>query len=233
MTDKAEKNVVPFVKGAKTFYQLSDDPRIEVLCVSAATKQVETRSFRASMIDYLESAGADKSAIVLQSGTTITLSLPYAELAAKIDEGASPIDLKEYSEAVVPAVEPKIGDRMEDGTIFAGISPDTYKPMYAAPADASLSLSFYKAAQYASELEVGGKKGFRVPTENELNVLFQNKEKGALAGTFNLTGSSPAGWYWSSTPYAGFFGHCQRLSDGLQVIDTVRRCVLSVRCVRS
>lgn len=30
----------------------------------------------------------------------------------------------------------KIGDVMKDGTIYAGISPDTGKEMYAAPVDA-------------------------------------------------------------------------------------------------
>src|SRR5437764_12648503 len=32
--------------------------------------------------------------------------------------------------------ELKPGDRMDDGTIYAGISPDTHKPMYTTPADA-------------------------------------------------------------------------------------------------
>src|ERR1039458_10259614 len=35
-----------------------------------------------------------------------------------------------------PPPEPKIGDKMPDGTVLAGISPDTNKPMYATPADA-------------------------------------------------------------------------------------------------
>jgi len=44
-----------------------------------------------------------------------------------------------------PPPEPKVGDKMPDGTVLAGISPDTNKPMYATPADASLTMTFNEA----------------------------------------------------------------------------------------
>ena len=125
----------------------------------------------------------------------------------------------------------QVGDKMADGTIFAGISPDTNQPMYAAPADAPLGMDFNAAAKYAEGLEVGGKKGFRIPTKAELNVLFQNREKGALKGTFNLTGSDTAGWYWSSTPYNVNYAYGQRFSDGGHDFYG-RNSDSSVRCVR-
>jgi len=129
----------------------------------------------------------------------------------------------------------KIGMKMKDGTYYVGISPDTKQAMYAAPTDAPLKLNFNKAAEYAQDLEVGGKKGFRVPSLAELNVvrdaLLQNEE---MKKTFNLTGSNPDGWYWSSSPnYSyGVCARCQRLSDGGQDIAH-RRYGLSVRPVRS
>jgi hypothetical protein len=127
----------------------------------------------------------------------------------------------------------KIGMKMKDGTYYVGVSPDTKQAMYAAPSDAPLKLSFKKAADYAQDLEVGGKKGFRVPSEAELNVvrdaLLQNKE---MKKTFNLTGSDPDGWYWSSTPGNVTSARCQRLSDGDQSVDS-RDNGLSVRPVRS
>ena len=129
----------------------------------------------------------------------------------------------------------KIGMKMKDGTFYVGISPDTKQPMYAAPSDAPLKLNFNKAAEYAQDLEVAGKKGFRVPSLAELNVvrdaLLQNEE---MKKTFNLTGSLPDGWYWSSSPYYdhGGYARCQRLSDGSQY-DGVRSYGLSVRPVRS
>jgi hypothetical protein len=126
----------------------------------------------------------------------------------------------------------EVGDRMEDGTIFAGISPNTGKQMFALAADASLTMTFNKAKEYAAEAaDAKGNKSFRVPTKEELNVLFQNREKGALKGTFNLTGSSPAGYYWSSTPYDGNSAWDQRFSSGDQN-NFYRIYDSSVRCVR-
>ena len=120
--------------------------------------------------------------------------------------------------------------------------------MYAAPADASKSMTFNQAAKYAKNLKVGGKKGFHVPSEAELKVLFDNRKKGGLKGTFNLTGVNRSGWYWSSSPRSGqtptgklltrtdgdFAPLVQRFSDGLQFsVGKDKTFSLSVRCVRS
>ena len=89
---------------------------------------------------------------------------------------------------------PKVGDKMLDGTVFAGISPETSKPMYATPADAPLTRmfnkarTFNKAQKYAAKLNAHGHKDWRVPTKAELNVLFNNR---AAIGGFNSTGSPP------------------------------------------
>ena len=82
----------------------------------------------------------------------------------------------------------KIGDKMDDGTIYAGLSPDTDKPMYACSEDAPLTMQWWAAMEYAEGFEGHGKpKGtFRVPTGSELNVLFNNR---AAIGGFNETGS--------------------------------------------
>ncbi len=128
----------------------------------------------------------------------------------------------------------EVGDRMQDGSIFAGVSPDIGKQMFAMPADAGVSKTFNEAAQYAKDLNGAktlGHDDWRVPTKTELNVLFQNRDKGALKGTFDLTGSGPSGWYWSGTP--DFAGHAygQRFSDGQQNNNN-RHNDSSVRCVR-
>src|SRR5205085_8274224 len=47
--------------------------------------------------------------------------------------------------------EPKPGHRMADDTIYAGISPDTNKPMYTTPEDAPLTYTFNEARNYASK----------------------------------------------------------------------------------
>jgi hypothetical protein len=71
------------------------------------------------------------------------------------------------------AIAPKIGAKMPDGTIYAGISPDTGKPMYATPADAPLTMTFNEAAEHAktaNSQKACGHRDWRVPTKAELNV---------------------------------------------------------------
>src|SRR5262249_39406190 len=99
----------------------------------------------------------------------------------------------------VNASELKPGDRMEDGTIYAGISPDTGRAMETTPDDGPLTMKWKRAMDYAADLKAHGREDWRLPTKAELNVLWENRDKGALTGTFNVTGSHPAGWYWSST----------------------------------
>lgn len=83
--------------------------------------------------------------------------------------------------------------------------------------------TFDEAAKYAKKLN--GKKAlghddWRVPTKAELDMLFQNREKGALKGTFDFTGSYPFGWYWWSTPNLATYAYGQRFSDGLSLLRT-------------
>jgi hypothetical protein len=68
--------------------------------------------------------------------------------------------------------------------------------------------------EYAQRLVIGDHDDFKVPSTGELKVLFENRNRGKLAGTFNETGASPAGLYWSSTPddYGGFDGRDQSFS---------------------
>lgn len=129
--------------------------------------------------------------------------------------------------ATLASAEPKPGDRMPDGTVFAGISPDTNKPMYATPADAPLTYTFNQAQKYAAKLDAHGHQDWRVPTKSELNVLYNNR---AAIGGFDLTGSNPAGWYWSSSHGDYYNAWDQSFSDGLQfyyfkVNDSSLRCV--------
>lgn len=111
---------------------------------------------------------------------------------------------------------PRIGAVMLDGTILAGISPETGKAMYAVRVDARLTMTFNEAAYFAKTLnreKYLGHDDWRVPTKEELKVLFNNR---AAIGGFNVSGSNPVGWYWSATPHYNWGAWCQRFSDGLQ-----------------
>lgn len=122
----------------------------------------------------------------------------------------------------------KVGDRMPDGTIYAGKSPDTGKPMYTTPVDAPKPLKWKKAMGYAKNLEAHGHNDWRLPTKGELNVLFNSR---TAIGGLKLSGSGPADWYWSGTQSYIWFAWGQLFSDGWQR-DTNKGHPASVRCVR-
>lgn len=110
--------------------------------------------------------------------------------------------------------EHHIGDHMADGTIYAGISPFTKKPMFTTPADAPLtSCTFIEAKNYAARLDAHGHHDWRVPTKAELNVLFNNR---AAIGGVGPSISDPLACHWSSSTISEFFAPGQRFSDGLQ-----------------
>jgi len=131
--------------------------------------------------------------------------------------------------AKLTAPVPSVGTKRWDSTIFAGISPDTNQPMYTTPADApGGTYTFNEAAAYAAKLDAYGHQDWRVPTNAELNVLFNNR---AAIGGFNLTGSYPAGWYWSASQNGAGPAHGQRFEDGSQ--DTYGKGDhSSLRCIR-
>jgi len=125
------------------------------------------------------------------------------------------------------AAGPKIGDKMSDGTIYAGISPETNKPMYATSADAPLTMTFNKAKEYAAKLDAHGHQDWRIPTKAELNALFNNR---AAIGGFNVIGPGTAGWYWSAS--LGNNWEAQRFTDGFQDDPSMEDGRSSLRCVR-
>ena len=128
-------------------------------------------------------------------------------------------------------VQINIGDEMEDGTILAGISPDTGQLMYATPRDAPGTYTFNEAARYAKNLVAHGRHDFHAPSKGELNVLWENRNKGKLKGTFNESGSDTAGWYWSSSQDDNGNAWAQCFSDGGMVTND-DTSALSLRCVK-
>jgi hypothetical protein len=64
-------------------------------------------------------------------GNHLRSPMPREKFVAKLAGTLQAGDRKE-----APPTEPTIGDKMPDGTVFAGISPETNKPMYATPKNA-------------------------------------------------------------------------------------------------
>jgi len=223
---------------AKELSSSHGDRLIRVLI--AESKGFNPTTFPDTEIERVVGIGEERSALVLRSGVEIPVALSYEQLEQKIYQpdfrtDGPVLDLRNVTgEAAKPNAPantnqaPAPGDKMPDGTVFAGISPDTNKPMYATPADASLTMTFNDAQKYAAKLDAHGHKDWHVPTKAELNVLFNNR--GAIGG-FNVTGSNPAGWYWSSSSYGPWGAWDQRFSDGSQgYVDKGNHS--AVRCVR-
>jgi hypothetical protein len=184
------------------------------------------------------------STVVLHGGGDITVKLGTASVDVHTDgriEAHTANDVDAYTDRAVhvhhaandrnqpnAAAEPRVGDRMPDGTIYAGISPDTHQPMYATEADAPLTMKWKQAMDYAARLDAYGHRDWRVPSQGELNVLFNNH---AAIGGFNESGEYPAGRYWSSSHgyYDGAWD--QRFSDGYHDYRG-KDVVSSLRCVR-
>jgi hypothetical protein len=223
---------------AKDLFTSHGERRIRVLI--AEGKGFGATTFSEAEIERVMEIGEDRSAIVLRSGIKIPVALSYEQLEQKIYQpdfknDGPVLDLRNVTgEAAKPKAPantnqaPAPGDKMPDGTVFAGISPDTNKPMYTSPADASLTMKFNDAQEYTAKLDAHGHKDWRVPTKAELNVLFNNR---AAIGRFDISGSHPAGWYWSASPSILWTAWGQRFSDGLQY-DDFKNYPSSVRPVR-
>ena len=124
------------------------------------------------------------------------------------------------------ANEVEIGEVMPDGTVYAGVSPESGKAMFTTAADAPATCTFDEAQEYAAKLDAHGHRDWRVPTQSEINVLFQNRD---AIGGFDISGSFPAGWYWSSSLDFNYTAWGQRFSDGSQNYDCQgRRLVLGM-----
>ncbi len=141
-------------------------------------------------------------------------------------------------EARIKAGIPKTGERMPDGTIYAGISPTTHRLMFAAPSGI-LTKDFNAAAEYADNLQVGDKHDFLIPDKEELQVLFDNRHAGKLENTFNVNGTGGLSWYRSSSPIDISYGEwshaneawSQRFSDGIKSAYR-KETPSTLRCIR-
>lgn len=136
------------------------------------------------------------------------------------------------------------GELMPDGTVFAGISPRSDKPLYVTQQDAPHLMNWHAARSYAWVLTAHGYGDWRIPDREELDVIFRNSAaiggfstmdsiKPSLIRTLKskLGVSVPDGWYWSSSEDNSPYARSQRFSDGCRSLSN-KLNRLSVRCVR-
>lgn len=123
---------------------------------------------------------------------------------------------------------PQPGDRMPDGTIYAGDSPDTHKPMYTTIADAPDWMQWNPAQEYAAKLDQNGHKDWRLPTHNELTILFNNR---AAIGGFKCGEFDAA--HWSASEDGSGRYHWSRNFRNGETNGSYYGCWISVRCIRT
>jgi hypothetical protein len=190
---------------------------------------IEARCKKEGLLNRTESPDPPQATPTHEAGKKIILNLGGRASKAVKATAAATLEAGGFDPAIAEPKPPQMGDKMPDGTIYAGVSPDTGKAMYAMPSDAPLSYTFNEVQKYPKKLDVYGHQDWRVPTKVELNVLFNNL---AAIGGFNVTGSNPAGWYWSTSSYNLWSAWVQRFSDGYQ-LNNAKGGHSSVRCVRS
>ena len=131
---------------------------------------------------------------------------------------------------------PNIGDRTPDGSIYAGISPDTGEKLFAAAADVPGVMTFVEADCFAKTLRVRGYKDWRLPAKGELKLLFNNR---AQIGGFKTRKphffSAPTHRYWSCTEHPSGPSHVYTVDftnggDGREYRNILE---LSTRMVRA
>jgi len=104
-----------------------------------------------------------------------------------------------------------VGDRMPDGSVFAGVSPDTGRPFFVAEKDAPLTLTWRQAVGYAEDMGSSSSYEWRLPTKAELNTLFLHRAKIPGLRTNGVMGS---GHYWTEQGSVPFGSFSKSFGDG-------------------
>lgn len=132
---------------------------------------------------------------------------------------------------------PEAGQEMKDGTVFAGVDPKTGRKIFAAPRDENILVAFNEAsacAQMRSAEKYLGHGDWEVPSRAVLEVLYENRHKGVLAGTFQETHDQDgrSSFYWSAALFDAFHAYGRFFDLGVDV-SSIAVYKQSVRLVRS
>jgi len=126
----------------------------------------------------------------------------------------------------------KVGDDFGGGKVVYLVQPgepgyreDEPHGLVAAPEDLTIDTFSWSEAKAATEkLEIAGNKGWSLPDEKELAMLYQNKE---LVGGFR-----EFSYYWSGSEAGGQKAVAVDFYNGEKVISTKSGATLGIRRVR-
>jgi Protein of unknown function (DUF1566) len=169
-----------------------------------------------------------KTANAIDSGGSPNALAPLPDIGTKMPDGTVYAGLSK--DTGKPSYTAPAGGRMPDGTVYAGISPDTNKRLYTTPQDAPGLYTWNKGITYCETLSLFGHHDWRMPSVGELAVQFINR---ADIGGFNETGriKDGTGYYWSSLQVGDEAAWAQSFKDGFHE-NPGKDSNSSVRCVR-
>jgi hypothetical protein len=178
--------------------------------------------------------GGSAAADVRKAGASPATQTMLSTTEALPDIGTRMPDGRVYAGLSMDTGKPSYiapaGAVMPDGTVYAGLSPDTKKELYTTPADAPGVYIWSKAVEYCKTLLAFGHQDWRLPSLSELAVQFNNR---ADIGGFNETGrmENATGYYWSSLQVGNEEVWAQRFNDGFHEHPS-KDINSSLRCVR-
>jgi hypothetical protein len=124
----------------------------------------------------------------------------------------------------------KIGKTYQGGIIFYLDSTGKHG-LVAAPQDQSTGVTWAAAIQLCSNLVLGGRSDWYLPSKEELNLMYKNIGFGA-AGALKGVGGFASNYYWSSSDSSSDYAWNQGFNNGDQDSDT-KNYTLYVRAVRA
>lgn len=116
----------------------------------------------------------------------------------------------------------KTGDEFQGGIIFH-LDKTNGHGLVVSKQDLSATADWNEAIQFCTDYREGGFDDWRLPTIDELNLVYKNKDQ---------VGSFVRFSYWSSTEYAGHFAWFQNFYTGTQDND-FKDNTCYVRAIRS
>jgi len=104
------------------------------------------------------------------------------------------------------------GDVVRNGTVYLGISPQTNKDFYFSSKNPEYRIPWRDAMISASRLYAHEKSGWRIPTLDEMEIIYRNKE---FIEGFRLSGG-----YWASAPHYLQMGWRFNMNTGGRLMST-------------
>jgi TolB-like protein len=170
----------------------------------------------------------DTHTIPIETPGTYSLKLVLVNKTEKItsvtitSRGVTKVDFSTIAAIAIGSPGPAGGIVFYD----KGSYSDGWRYLEAAPANYEFTSDWNSAEGKCRSLNIGGFSGWRLPTKDELDLMYKNLKQKGLGGFNN-------NWYWSSSQINSNYAWYQRFSDGGQFDIYGKGSTFSVRAVRA